>query len=184
MASTTENNAVTDVIISTRRADVIRRRLSGETMQSIGDFYGVSKVTIFNDIQASLRELGAERKELTAEYLDLELARLDALQSAIWTMAIGGKKDPSLWAVDRILQIMEMRAKLLGLNAPTKVSIDWRKELEDAGIPAGEVRERLINSIAETLGSGESAADAGSDNGSTETSIEPIGDSPLPAATE
>lgn len=43
--------------------------------------------------------------------LELELTRLDRLQMALWSDAING----SVQAVDKVLCIMEQRAKLLGL---------------------------------------------------------------------
>jgi len=44
--------------------------------------------------------------------LQLELERLDAMQAAIWDDAMNGH----LGAIDRVLKIMERRAKLLGLD--------------------------------------------------------------------
>lgn len=49
----------------------------------------------------------------------LEAERLDALLAAVWEKAKNG--DPK--AVDNALRIMERRAKLLGLDAPTATDI-------------------------------------------------------------
>ena len=49
----------------------------------------------------------------------LEVERLDALLSALWRQA----KEGNQGAVDRCIRIMERRAKLLGLDAPTKQDI-------------------------------------------------------------
>jgi hypothetical protein len=49
------------------------------------------------------------RKE---EVLNLELARLDALQDAVWDQAMTGDTK----AVDSALKVINMRAKLLGLE--------------------------------------------------------------------
>ena len=54
-----------------------------------------------------------------AEHLrTLEALRLDEIQAKIWDKAIAG----DYRAVDRVLRIMERRAKLLGLDAPVKVA--------------------------------------------------------------
>lgn len=50
----------------------------------------------------------------------LELQRLDALLAALWDKAIAG----DLAVVDRVLRIMERRAKLLGLDQIEVVSTD------------------------------------------------------------
>jgi len=50
----------------------------------------------------------------------LELLRLDELLNALWDTAIAG----DLKAVDRVLKVMERRAKLLGLDAPFEIKTD------------------------------------------------------------
>jgi len=64
----------------------------------------------------------------------LEALRLDQMQAALWQRATDGE----VRAIDRILRIMERRARLLGLDEPerreTKLEIDpqaakFRREL-------------------------------------------------------
>jgi hypothetical protein len=50
--------------------------------------------------------------------VDMELARLDALQLVAWRRA----KDGDLSAIDRILKIMERRSQYLGLDRQNKAS--------------------------------------------------------------
>lgn len=57
--------------------------------------------------------------EPSEEVLRHEIARLDRLMSGLWAKAVKG--DPS--SVDRVLKIMDRRAKYLGLDAPTKMTI-------------------------------------------------------------
>ena len=58
-------------------------------------------------------------EEYKAEAIDLELARLDELQKAVWPAAMAGDTK----AVDSVLRVMNHRAKLLGLEeADTKVT--------------------------------------------------------------
>ena len=58
--------------------------------------------------------------EPATEVLKIELFRLDALLQAIWQKA----KDGDYQAVDRVLRIMERRAKLLGLDAATPLRVE------------------------------------------------------------
>ncbi len=63
-----------------------------------------------------------DAKAQVAESVDLikaeEISRLDGLLRGVWPNARRGH----LGAVDRVLKIMERRAKLLGLDAPAKLA--------------------------------------------------------------
>lgn len=74
-----------------------------------------------------------------ADERELELARLDALQSAIWKDASRG----DLTAVDKSLKIMARRHKLLGLDIAAHAS--GRSKQDANGDPSGVVvgRDRL-----------------------------------------
>ena len=61
--------------------------------------------------------LKATLQEPADELRTLELERLDRLLLGVWGQAAKGNQG----AVDRALKIMERRARLLGLDAPTKV---------------------------------------------------------------
>lgn len=50
---------------------------------------------------------------------EMEAERLDALLNAVWDKAMRGNKD----AVDRVIRIMERRARLLGLDAQATAAI-------------------------------------------------------------
>ena len=58
------------------------------------------------------------KPEAVEEVVSMELARLDALQLIAWRRA----KEGDLSALDRILKIMERRAKYLGLDVKEQVS--------------------------------------------------------------
>lgn len=58
------------------------------------------------------RALARTLQEPAAEIRTLEADRLDRLQLAVWTKALRG----DLPAVDRVLRVMERRARLLGLD--------------------------------------------------------------------
>lgn len=76
------------------------------------------------------------------EVRQLELERLDKMMSGLWQAAISGK-----WlAIDRVLLIMDRRARLLGLDAPTKIDITQRirEVAEEAGLdPDLAVKEAM-----------------------------------------
>lgn len=64
--------------------------------------------------------LRATLQEPADELRSLELERLDRLLLGVWSQAAKGNQG----AVDRALKIMERRARLLGLDAPTKQALD------------------------------------------------------------
>jgi len=66
-------------------------------------------------VEKSLKVASDDRKQ---EVVSLELDRLDALQNAVWGMAISGE----LKAVDTTLKIMQHRARLLQLGEESKDS--------------------------------------------------------------
>ena len=63
--------------------------------------------------KAVVTALAAREVEAVEDLRRLEVARLDALQAASWDDALSGDTR----AVDRILRIITLRAKLLGLFA-------------------------------------------------------------------
>jgi hypothetical protein len=101
---------------------------------------GYAKVSISQIrriIRAALEDAAQRPAE---ELLRMELLRLDELQSAQYAKAIAGDAP----AMDRVLAIMDRRAKLLGLHQP-------RTEAE---APAGGAKEALLdklNAIAERV---------------------------------
>lgn len=137
-----------------RRLRTIELRKAGASLRQIAAQTGVSAVTAKNDLDRALADLLAEQNARTDELRALELARLDKMQMAL-TMAAFDESGrvQSYNAIDRLLRIAERRAKLLGLDAPVHsiVELDWRKELEEAGVKASDVFEALVTQIAEQL---------------------------------
>lgn len=70
--------------------------------------------------KAVSRALEESIVEPTQGLIQLETERLDRLMLALWKDATNGNQG----AVDRVLKIMERRAKLLGLDRPTKFEGD------------------------------------------------------------
>jgi hypothetical protein len=65
------------------------------------------------------RALAATIEQPAQELRQLEAERLDAMTAALWPRAMDG----DLRATDRILGIMDRRARLLGLDAPRREAI-------------------------------------------------------------
>jgi hypothetical protein len=111
------------VMAHERHLRALELRKAGATYRVIAEQLGYADPkgahkAVASALKATLREPAAELREL-------ELTRLDAMLLALWPeVSAGGEK-----AVDRALKIMERRARLLGLDAPTRLSHEGEGEL-------------------------------------------------------
>lgn len=106
--------------IEGRRRQVASFLLERLTEREIASRLGVHKNTILKDVAAIRAEWQAARMTSADTWIGEELARLEELERSQWSrihdLKYGG------FAVDRILAIMERRAKYLGLD--TQVAAD------------------------------------------------------------
>ncbi|MCG5495245.1 sigma factor-like helix-turn-helix DNA-binding protein [Ectothiorhodospira variabilis] len=98
------------------KRETLRLRREGATHGEIADTLEISRSRVHKIVTDALERLARDATEETRQLRALEAERLDALQHALWDAGIDG----DLQAVDRLLRIMERRAKLLGLDAPSK----------------------------------------------------------------
>ena len=99
----------------------LKLRIQGETFPEIGRKLGITKQAAHHHVSKALGELAKANKDRTAELRMLEGERLDAMACVLWPRATD-PQNPDLVAVDRMLRIMDRRAKLFGLDAPTKIA--------------------------------------------------------------
>lgn len=98
---------------------VLELRRSGETWERIAVAVGYANAS--GAQKAYARVVSRVQRESVDEIRDLELDRLDRIQRAFWTPAI---VDRDKRAAEVVLKVMDRRAKLLGLEAPTKVQAE------------------------------------------------------------
>lgn len=99
-----------------RRKKMLEMRLAGFTFQAISDELGYAGR---NAAQADYaRVIDSYTQPAAADLIALDAARLDAMLTGLWPTARRGQ----LGSVDRVLRIMERRARLLGLDA--KATLD------------------------------------------------------------
>lgn len=105
-----------------RKLQALELRKAGVSFQAIADALGYRSASgAFAAVKAALK---TTLREPANELRELELARLDALLLPLWRRAQGGDDK----AVDRCLRIMERRARLLGLDAPTNTKVELTLE--------------------------------------------------------
>jgi len=100
-----------------RRAQYLNLRKAGYTYERIGAQFGVSRQAVCDVV---VRALKSQQAESVGDLRALENERLDDMLRAIYAQAVKGDTG----AIDRILRIMERRAKLWGLDAPVQSVVD------------------------------------------------------------
>ncbi len=126
------------------RAKAWEFRKMGASYEAIGKKLGVSHEAVRRYIQQSLDRLKADELKDAAEWRRLELARLDDLLIALPPRALRGE----LAVVDRVLRIQERRARLLGLDAPSKVALTDPSG-EKAALSDAEVEAEILRLVGE-----------------------------------
>ena len=106
-------SAAARVATATKRLRCVELAGEGLTYAEIADRVGFADKSAAR--KAVVAALTAREAESVDSLRESELLRLDQLQLASWDMAMEG--DPK--AVDRILRIITLRAKLLGLFEST-----------------------------------------------------------------
>lgn len=112
-----------------RQQQAVELRRSGRSYREIAHAVGISVASAHRLVGTAIAEARTTVREDVVELRALELSRLDGLMVALWPKARRGE----LSAVDRVLKIMERRAKLLGLDAPVKLARTNAAGDEDEG---------------------------------------------------
>lgn len=118
------------------RVEALSLRLAGMTYAQIAERLGVSDRSAHLMVTSLLEN--AENRGAD-EMRNIENARLDRAQAAIWGQVLDG----DLSAVNTFLSISNRRATLNGLNAPKRVdlAVSVRQEMESA---LGELEEIVL----------------------------------------
>jgi predicted transcriptional regulator len=132
----------TKLVAAENRLQAIELRKSGLTLKAISYELGVSTTMVHKYINTELRDLAEETKSTVIEMRQLELERLDIMMMGLWEQSESG----DVAAIDRVLKIMERRAKLLGLDSPQKIaptSLDGLRPFNHMDLSEEEIGKRL-----------------------------------------
>ncbi len=103
---------------ASRLESVVVARMAGKSYRKIATELGIPASTAHEYATEALNAYRETARERAGQLVELEQQRLDAIQAANWANAMQGSKT----AADTVLRVMERRAKLLGLDAPTKIA--------------------------------------------------------------
>ena len=146
-----------------RRSQALALRRQGETLKTIAGELGCGVTRVHQYVAAELQKLNEQAGEDARLMRKLEAERLDRATTGIWPKVIRG----DLLAIDRLIKIMERRAKLFGLDGPTKTAAtdNYGDNPPRGGVvlvpaPAGSVEE-WVQQVQEER---DSRNDAGADD--------------------
>lgn len=148
-------NTKAEVALAEKRAQALRLRLEGVTYRDIADRLGwKNQGSAYKAVQVEIQAIVAEPAE---EVRLMELDRLNDMYAQLSTKRRAGDTD----AIRTSLRIMERRAKMMGLDAPTRIDITQRiiEEAARYDLDADELLEAAEEIIKEGAIGGSSAAD-------------------------
>jgi hypothetical protein len=134
-------------------------------------FVGIGKTRAFQLIKQALDEAIGDQSEAAHRLVALEMLRLDDMTKGLYVAARKGEPP----AVNSMLNVMDRRAKLAGLDAPTRTDATFSGK---AGAPPIQIKEsmddaskRFVDKVARAVAAAafERASrepDAGGDGGS------------------
>ena len=153
------NAAVPSPELVDKEVKVLELRRAGLTWQRIAEETGYADHT--GAYAAYKRAIKRTMQQPADELREQELDRIDRLQLAAWPNAMKGSER----AILAIVRLMERRAKLLGLDAPTRIQQDVTTWTGDESI------DRAVRDLAALL----TANDA--DSSGESAMAEPTGES-------
>jgi hypothetical protein len=105
-----------EIAIEKRREKAAKLKLAGWSMRDIAAHLKCSLGTVHADIAAVLTRTQDSADEAVRLEREISLARLEVATKGIWPGVESGDAE----AVDRLVKLEARRAKILGLDAPTK----------------------------------------------------------------
>ena len=102
-----------------RSAMVLDLYKRGMTMRATAEELNCTESQVGNDIRSYIDELRRMGLQSAAQYRQVQLERIQDSVRAIWPMVLAGRME----AINTLIKLMEREARLLGLDAPTKVDL-------------------------------------------------------------
>jgi hypothetical protein len=135
-----------------RRHFVLSERRKGSSYRQIAsmavDKFGAGHLPLGWDERYAAKDVSRELERLRSEVLenvenlrDLELQRLDSMQTALWPKAMNG----DVKAVDRILRIMHRRSNYVKLEAAEHADTGAARMIADALRASAEQNRELFS---------------------------------------
>jgi hypothetical protein len=138
-----------------RDAHAVRLRLEGLTYREVGERLGVGRKMAARVVQRGLR---AVERDSAAELIELDNQRLDMLWRVMWPHAEAGSAPHAMVC----LRALERRAKMLGLDAPSRTHVTAHITAEETAALDAEI-DALLTTYGisgHSDGNGEAVSDS------------------------
>lgn len=123
-----------------REQRTVEMRIGGSNYREIGEAIGVTDEAARQMAIRVLQRLEMVANESGEELRRLDTERIDRMIQGLWQKACLG----NVQAVDRVIRLMERKARLWGYEMPVRVEFDWRKEVQEAGASPSDVFEKMV----------------------------------------
>jgi hypothetical protein len=106
------------ILARQREAAALSLRKAGVSYNQIATQLNIAPLYAYRVVQRALQRIVEDYRPDAERLIALELERLDAMTLPLWQLINNPKAEPELiqGAVDRVLKIMDRRAKLVGLD--------------------------------------------------------------------
>jgi preprotein translocase subunit SecD len=108
------------LVLRLRKEGLLYREIAGRIREQFSADElpnGYDAAYVGKDLRRALQNVESDLETEAQDMLRMELRRLNELQAAMWSKAMQGEES----AVDRILNVMQRRAKYLGLDEPDEI---------------------------------------------------------------
>lgn len=102
-----------------RETEAMRLRVEGHNLEAIGKALGITPQGASKVLYRAFGKAHSELKEMAAHEAVVDFRRIEKLVKVIWPKAENG----DLHAIDRVVRLLERKAKLLGLDAAIKAEL-------------------------------------------------------------
>ena len=132
-----------------RRVWSLDLRKKGYSYREIGRELGISEAQAHRDVHRMLDHLCEIERDTAEKIRRMEIMRLDSMLRGLWTSVEDG--DPQ--AVTASLKVSERRAKLLGLDAPSRQELTGRDggPLATANVDLTKLSDEDLATLAQIL---------------------------------
>lgn len=107
--------------IEQRRLKVAANILAGLNYRDMAQALNVSIGTIASDAKAIYKQWQKEQADTVDKHVQIDLRRIDRMINALWDKVTADV--PDLGSMDRVMRLMEMRARYLGAYKPTQIGV-------------------------------------------------------------
>lgn len=152
---------------------VVQLRQQGKKIKEIAGQLGISAATVYNYLIEAMTELALARQQSSEEYLERDWAATDLLLEKYLPLAASGNDK----AFEKVMALLERRAKYRGLDAPTKTE-QRSIVFGDRFLTKEELQVALVNKLRERracLGLDSQAQEVvhdGTENGATDPDLQ------------